>query len=324
VTTTIGVDLGGTKLAALLVDAEGQIRHRVWREHGTTGYEQVLELVLDAVRECAGAAWPGTPVTGVGVAVAGPISQDRERVLAAPNLGFRDRPMRLDLVEQLQTNVILENDANAAAYAEYRYGAGIGARSLVIMMIGTGIGGGIVIDGRVLTGGRGAAAELGHLPLVPDGIPCVCGSRGCMEQYASGTAIARQAADEIAAGNAPGIAALVPPGEAVTSRHVVTAAAADTGDQAAVRILAEAGVAIGRGLAMIAPTIDPDVVVLGGGLAHSAAPYFLSTIDDTVARHASFRAQNPPPRVRLSACGPDAGAIGAAALAAVPAPTPVP
>jgi glucokinase len=287
----IGLDLGGTKLATILIGPDGRIRHRRHREHHARDYPAVLEAVAEAVRECDGFGY--APM--VGLAVAGPLDRDRERVLAALNLGFADRPLRADLRERLGRPVVLENDANAAAVAEYRVGAGVGARCLVLLTLGTGIGGGIVVDGQVLRGAAGAAAELGHLPVGAVGAGCGCGATGCLELYASGTALGRQA------------------GHGRSSRDVV--AAADRGDPAAHRLLADAGERIGAAVLMLAPAIDPDLVLLGGGLAHAAAPYLLPALRDRLTAGWPFRARRPPARVRLAGCGVDAGAIGAALCA---------
>lgn len=302
--TVVGIDLGGTKLAAVLVDCAGAVRHRIWHEHRITGYPAAIAAVTSAVRECAESAGAGAAeVSAVGLAVAGPLDRDRDRVLAALNLGFADQPLRRDLAERLGVPVAMENDANAAALAEHRRGAGAGARCMVLLTLGTGIGGGIVLNGRLLVGANGAAAELGHLPVVPDGHPCGCGGHGCLEQYASGTALAARAGPLLpAARSGP-----------FTSRDVV--AAAQSGDPEAIGLLREAGKMIGGAVVMLAPAIDPDVVVVGGGLAHAAADHLIPTIRATLECGWPFRHQNGPATVRLSACGPDGGALGAAELA---------
>ncbi|WP_089294659.1 ROK family protein [Actinoplanes regularis] len=287
----IGLDLGGTKLATVLIGPDGRIRHRHHREHHARDYPAVLDAITGAVRECDTLGY--APV--VGLAVAGPLDRDRERVLAALNLGFADRPLRADLRERLGRPVVLENDANAAALAEHRVGAGAGARCLVLLTLGTGIGGGIVVDGQVLRGAAGAAAELGHLPVGTDGAGCGCGATGCLELYASGTALGRLA------------------GAGRTSRDVV--AAADRGDPTARRLLAEAGERLGAAVLMLAPAIDPDVVMLGGGLAHAAAGHLLPALRDRLTVGWPFRARRAPARVCLAGCGVDAGAIGAALCA---------
>ena len=288
----IGLDLGGTKLAAVVLDDQGRVRYRSWTEHRATSYPAVLDVISAAVGDCDRAA--GRAVA-VGVAVAGLLDRDRARVVAALNLGFADRPLQDDLADRLGRPVILENDANAAALAEHRTGAGTGARSLVLLTLGTGVGGGIVLDGELVSGGRGAAAELGHLPIRPDGDLCGCGGTGCLELYVSGTALSRLT------------------GGTLTSRDVV--AAADRGDRTAVRLLADAGRCLADGIRMLIPTLDPDVVVLGGGLAHAAATHLLQPLRERLGAARPFPAQTAGPDVRLSTCGPESGALGAAHLA---------
>jgi len=311
----VGIDLGGTKLAALLSDRAGTPLHRVWHEHQATDYEDVLASIAAAVAECATvAAGAGRPVAGLGVAVAGPLDRPRERVVKAVNLPIVDRPVGADLARRTGLPVVLENDANAAALAEARHGAGVGAAALVVLTIGTGIGGGIVLDGQVVIGGRGGAAELGHLPVGADDMPCGCGSVGCLEQYASGTGIARQARLAAAAGRAPYLAALVDGAtDTITSRHVVVAARA--ADPVATGLLADAGTRIGRALACLAATLDPDLVLLTGGTAHAAADFLLPAVTSALARQWPFREQGGPAPVRLARCGEEAGAVGAAVLA---------
>jgi len=288
---TVGLDLGGTKLATVVIGRDGRIRHRRHREHHSRDYPAVLDAIVEAVAECDGDGY----APRIGLAVAGPLDRDRERVLAALNLGFADRPLRSDLRERLGRPVVLENDANAAALAEYRVGAGAGARCLVLLTLGTGIGGGIVVDGQVLRGAAGAAAELGHLPVGTDDAGCGCGATGCLELYASGTALGRLA------------------GSGRSSRDLV--AAADRGHPGARRLLAGAGDRIGEAVLMLAPAIDPDVVLLGGGLAHAAATYLLPALRDRLTAGWPFRARRAPARVGLAGCGVDAGAIGAALCA---------
>jgi glucokinase len=312
----VGVDLGGSKLAALLVDGTGHIQHRVWREHHARGYPAVLTEITDAVAECRQvAAVVGGTLAGVGVAVAGPLSRDRERVLAALNLNFADAPLRRDLRRRVGLVVTLENDANAAALAEHRHGGGTGARSLVLLTLGTGIGGGIVVDGQVLTGAHGMAAELGHVQVARPGRRCDCGGRGCLERYASGPALAERAAALAATGSAPAMAALAArtPDRVVTAPLVTRAAAA--GDPIAARLLAEAGELIGRAAATLAPVIDPDLVLLAGGLAQAGADHLLPAVRAAFARDRPFHTRGGPVAIELARHGVDAGALGAAELA---------
>ena len=190
---TIGVDLGGTKLVAAIVDADGRVSSlRRWPGR-VSGYDDALGAITalaGELRQDAEAA--GDTVVAVGVAIAAFLTADRDRVRDATNLtGWRDRPLRADLSERLGLPVVIENDADAAVWGEYVHGAARGEPCVVMATVGTGIGGGIVVGGALVRGGFGLAGEFGHLVVVPDGRPCGCGTRGCLEAYASGTALTR-------------------------------------------------------------------------------------------------------------------------------------
>jgi glucokinase len=190
---TIGVDLGGTKLLAALVDADGRVSSlRRWPVRAA-GYHQALDAIAELVGDLRREAEDrGGEVIAVGVAIAAFLTADRERVRDATNLvGWRDRPFRADLHERLRLPVVIENDADAAVWGEYAHGAAGGERCVVMTTVGTGIGGGIVIGGNLVRGGFGLAGEFGHLVVAPDGRLCGCGARGCLEAYASGTALVR-------------------------------------------------------------------------------------------------------------------------------------
>ncbi|HZI95890.1 MAG TPA: ROK family protein, partial [Actinomycetales bacterium] len=186
---TIGVDIGGTKIAAGVVDDDGTLLAKVRRETPATDVEAIEVAVADAVRELC----EGRDVAAVGVAAAGYVDATRSVVLFAPNLAWRDEPLRADLEDRTGLPVLVENDANAAAWGEFRYGAAREVDDMVLLTVGTGLGGGIVLHGNLLRGAYGVAAELGHVRVVPDGIRCPCGQRGCWEQYASGSALVREA-----------------------------------------------------------------------------------------------------------------------------------
>ncbi|HEY0717404.1 MAG TPA: ROK family protein, partial [Streptosporangiaceae bacterium] len=238
----LGVDLGGSTIRAVIT-GPGGVLHRSTARHTARGYPAVLALVEQTVtrcREALGQLAPGPrPVRAVGLAVAGWLSADREQLLAAANLGVADVPLRRDLERRLGLPVTVDNDGNAAALAEARAGAGMHARMLVMLTLGTGVGGGIVASGTLLTGAAGLAGELGHLPSAPsaaDGPPCACGGRGCLEVYASGPAVARQAARAANPGTQPAAGPGSPP---LTAEDVVVAARA--GDPACAWVLAAAG-----------------------------------------------------------------------------------
>ena len=193
---TVGVDLGGTKLRAALVDATGRVL--VSEQRATlvaAGFDGVAGEIGAAVRACIGRA-EGAPVLGVGVGVAGQVVAETGVVSYAPNLFWRDAPLRARLEHELGLPVAVLNDVRAATWGEWRHGAGQGVEDLVVVFVGTGIGGGVVSGGRLLTGCTNMAGELGHLTIVAGGRPCRCGNLGCLEAYAGGWAIALRAREE--------------------------------------------------------------------------------------------------------------------------------
>lgn len=285
---TVGVDVGGSKAAAVLLDESGRVIGSEWREHGSDTFD-VVATVVDLVEELS----RSEHVDSVGLSLAAWLTPDRLGVLVGANLGLAATPLRARLVEILSVPVVLENDGNATAYAEYTRGAGQGARMLVSLSLGTGVGGGIVSNGQVLTGAHRLGAELGHLQIEAEGPACVCGGSGCLELYASGRAVA------LAAG--------------VPAKAVV--AAARGGDSAAVEVLAGVGRAIGRAVARIVAVVDPDAVLLSGSLAEAADELVLAPAQAELARCLPLSAVLQPAPIRLGSVGRGAAAIGAADLA---------
>lgn len=314
---TVGVDVGGTKLVASAVDAEGRTLELERWPVPVREYEDVLGAISELVTRIRASVDP-CPVVGVGVAAAAFLDADRGRVRAATYLvDWRDRPFAADLAERLQLPVVVENDADAAAWGEYRYGAGRGARSLVLATVGTGIGGGILVDGRLVTGGFGLGGEIGHLPVVPDGVRCGCGARGCVEQYASGTAIAAavRAAVRADPATAPRLLARAGGDPARIDGRLITTLARE-GDEPALRALDEGGAWLGRALAQVASVIDPSVIVVGGGLAEAAGELLLESVRRSFAAAASLPHVRPLAPITAAALGNAAGMVGAASVAA--------
>jgi glucokinase len=316
----IGLDLGGSTVRAV-VTGPGGVLYRAKVRHAARGYPAVLALVEQVVAQChqaLGRQPLGTrAVRAVGVAVAGWLSADREQLLAAANLGVADVPLRRDLERRLGLPVTVDNDGNAAALAEVRAGAGVHARMLVMLTLGTGVGGGIVASGTLIAGAAGLAGELGHLPSGPsapsaaDRPPCACGGRGCLEIYASGPAVARQATRV----RDPGPALHPPAGPApapLTAEDVVAAARA--GDPASAQVLAAAGEAVGQAVARLVPVLNPDLVLLGGGLATGATDLILIPARRALAEATPLSNVAAAPPIQLATCGADAGALGAAYL----------
>jgi glucokinase len=307
----IGVDIGGTKVAAGLVTPAGEIIARARRLTPSRDPRAVERTIVGVVREVRGER----DVAGVGIGAAGFVDAERSRVMFAPHLAWRDEPLRDGLEAALNLPVIVENDANAAAWAEWRFGAGQGEPRLVCVTLGTGIGGGIVLDGVVQRGRWGMAGEFGHMVVVPDGRRCECGNRGCLEQYASGNVLGREA-QELARAGSPvtvplmdrvggDVAALVGP--------LITEAARD-GDPVAIELFQDVGRWLGIGLANLAAALDPGMFVIGGGVS-DAGELLLGPARESFRRILTGRGFRPEPQIVKAALGPEAGLVGAADLA---------
>jgi len=307
---TIGVDLGGTKMLVGVVDSERRIQYE-GREPSVGLSED--KLVEDLARELQEAkdARPDVLAAGLGI----PATIDRERGLAihAVNLTITDVPIRDLMRERIGLPVFVDNDANTAALAEHLYGVARGAQDVVMLTIGTGIGGGLVLGGEVYRGSTGAAAELGHIVIVEDGLPCQgnCPNHGCVETYASGTALAREgtAAAQREPDSALGKALSAGP---ITGR-TVTQLALD-GDALATEVVAQAGRHLGVALASLANIFNPDVFVIGGGV--SAAGELLIGPAREELQSRALPPMNRTP-VKLAELGPEAGMIGSAAMALI-------
>ncbi len=289
----VGVDLGGTKIAAGLVDETGTAV-RTSRRDTPKGLDAVAAAMVSAIEDLGSDARDAP----VGIGAAGFVDAERQRVLFAPNLGWADVPLAQMLGERLSRPVVLENDANAAAWAESRFGAGADAAAMVLVTVGTGIGGGIVVDGTLVRGGFGMAGEFGHLPLVVDGRPCPCGQSGCWEQYASGGALTRAAQDQL-----PGLD---------------VADAVRAGNPTALALLAETGTWLGAGLAAVAALLDPAVIVVGGGVIANG-DLLLDPARAEFRRRLPAGEHRPLADIRPARLGPAAGMVGAADLARVAA-----
>ncbi|MHB8274376.1 MAG: ROK family glucokinase [Dermatophilaceae bacterium] len=309
---TIGLDIGGTKISGCVIDSSGVILARGRRDTPAQDPGAIVDEAADLIRELSFER----EIDAVGVACAGFIDRTGSTVLFAPNLAWRDLPLKQLLESALDLPVTIENDANAAAWGEFRFGAAGGTADMVLVTVGTGIGGGVVINGVLLRGAFGIAAELGHIRVVPGGIRCGCGNRGCWEQYASGTALVREARELVVSGtpHAARLSELCAGDPDGLTGPDVTRAAVE-GDPAAVELLSDLGTWIGEGAASVAAILDPELVVLGGGVAEAGG----LLIDPAVAafrRHLTGRGHRPEARFALASLGNDAGMIGAAGLAA--------
>lgn len=313
---SIGVDIGGTKILAGIVDDDGQIVATARRATPRNDANNVLDLVAEVVNELS--AGTQEPLAGVGLGVAGLVDADRSRVYFAPNLRWSQVPVRALLEASTGLPVVVENDGNVAAWGEFRYGAGRGATDLTLVTVGTGIGGGIVIDGRLFRGAHGVAGEIGHLNAVPDGRPCGCGRNGCLEQYASGNALVREAR-ALAAERRSEAGVLLALGdgtpEGVQGVHITEAA--KSGDPVAMEAFTVVGTWLGRGLADLAAVLDPDVFVIGGGVSE-AGDLLLASARQTLADKLIGQQNRPAPLVKVAELTNRAGLIGAADLARHP------
>ncbi|NLW49457.1 MAG: ROK family protein [Candidatus Brocadiaceae bacterium] len=305
---TVGVDLGGTNIKVGLVTDRGEIvhRHRVTTE-SQRGPEAVAERICGACRDLLAAAGSAADsVRGVGVGSPGTIDIANGVVLFSPNLvGWHDIPLRGLIEDGLGMRCVIDNDANVAALAEQWVGVGQGAGSLVLLTLGTGIGGGIVLDGRIWHGGRGVAGEVGHMSIHPDGPVCGCGNRGCLEAYASATAMVRRMRETIAAGT-PTV--LAEHADELTAARIHAAAVA--GDQAARENIEQTGRYLGLGVSNLMHILNPEAVAFSGGVT-AAGEMLLDPVRREV-RWRTLEASRRDVRISLSALPEDAGLIGAA------------
>ncbi len=313
---TIGIDIGGTKVAGGVVDADGTIhaRARADTPHRSTSPEVVENTIVGVVEDLVAQVGQGQ-VSAVGIGAAGFVGADRATVVFAPHLSWRQEPLRDALFGRIGLPITVDNDANASSWAEWRFGAGRGESHLVMVNLGTGIGGGIVLGGRVERGRFGIAGEFGHMQVVADGLRCECGNRGCWEQYSSGNALVREARTLIAANSpvADDLRARVG-GDPTRLTGPLVTEAAQAGDRTAIELLADVGRWLGVGIANLAAAFDPGVFVIGGGVS-AAGELLLGPARETYRRQLTGRGYRPEARIVAAELGNDAGVIGAADLA---------
>lgn len=310
-TLAIGVDVGGTKVAAGVIDATtGQILARARRSTPAHDGDSTAATIVEVVRELASRH----DVAAVGLGIPGFVNLTRDAVLVAPNLALPTRSFAEQVTEATGLPTALENDANAAAWAEYRYGAAAGHADVLMVTVGTGIGGGLVLGGRLHRGAKGIAAEIGHLRVVRDGRMCGCGQRGCWETYGSGSALTAAARRLVAHGDpeAALLSSMAGGSPAALDGAMVTAAARE-GDPLAQRLFAEVGGWLGEGIASLVAVLDPGIVVVGGGAADAGA-LLLAPLRKALAHNRSG-GDAAVPDVVAATLGNDAGMVGAADLA---------
>jgi glucokinase len=307
---TVGIDVGGTKIAGALVSETGEILSSLKVPTPADNTDELIQAIVQMVQALSA----GQEIKAVGVAIAGFIDADQSEVIYSPNLSLRNEPLKAKLEAKLGVSVYVENDANAAGWAEYRFGAGQGSKHMMMITIGTGVGGAIVANGELFRGGYGIGAELGHTNFIPDGKICGCGQKGCLEKYASGTALLEAAKALAASGTAEGarLAELEAEVGELTGTEVYQAI--NEADPGARRILNELGINIGKAVASFAAVLDPQMLVIGGGLS-VAGELLLKPIREAYLEHLPARGYRPEMTIVTASLINDAGVVGAADLA---------
>lgn len=311
-TPTIGIDIGGTKVLGGVVDVDGTILATHRKSTPKEGGAALTKTIADVAKVLL----KDYPATAIGVSAAGFVSSDRETMLATPNIsGWNGVNLKEEIGKLVSLPIVIENDANAAAWGEAQYGAGKNQSQMMMITVGTGIGGGAVIDGKLHRGAYGVAAEFGHLRVVPEGHICGCGARGCFEQYASGNALMRHVREAITA--SPDAAHnLLARGDGTVAGlagHHITEAARD-GDPVALAGFNTTAQWLGAGIASLSVLFDPAIVVIGGGVI-DAGEILLAPTRIALDRYMPFNGKHPTPSIVAATLGNDAGLVGAASLA---------
>lgn len=290
----IGVDLGGTNLRIAAVDVEGRLIEKVTL--GTRialGSARVLDDMCDAIRRLSEKYQDGSNLLGIGIGVPGIIDMETAMIRESPNLpGWSDTPVRREIERRLRTRVILENDANSAAFGEKWLGAARFVDDMAIITLGTGVGGGIVLNGKIWHGMNGMAGEFGHTTLEPDGVLCGCGNRGCVEQYASASAVMRMAKAAIASGHAPALAKAASADPEFSAKAVYNLAV--QGDVDARRIFQQVGRALGILIGNLVNTLNLPMYVVGGGVSSAWDAFSPNIFEELRLRCMVYAATAPP------------------------------
>ncbi len=309
---TIGIDVGGTKVLGGVVDESGKVLTTARKDTPRQGGSALTQTIADVAKELL----EKHSVSSIGVSAAGFVSSDRKTMLATPNIAdWNGVDLDGQLTKLIGLPVVIENDANAAAWGEAKFGAGKNQDHMMMLTVGTGIGGGIVVNGALYRGAFGIAAEFGHMRVVPDGHICGCGARGCFEQYASGNALLRHAREAINA--SPEVARnLLSRGDGTVAGltgHTIAEAARE-GDPVALAAFNTTGQWLGAGIASLAVLLDPACVVIGGGVI-DAGEILLKPTRESLERNMPFAGKHPYPKIIAAQLGNEAGLVGVADLA---------
>ena len=309
---TIGIDVGGTKVLGGVVDEFGVVIAIARKDTPRQGGVALTQVIAEIAKELLA----DHEVTSIGVSAAGFVSSDRKTILATPNIAdWNGVNLDYELTQLIGLPVVIENDANAAAWGEAKFGAGKNQKHMMMLTIGTGIGGGIIVNGALYRGAFGTAAEFGHIRVVPEGHLCGCGARGCFEQYASGKALLRHAREAISA--TPEIARnLLSRGDGTVAGltgKAITDAARD-GDPVALAAFNTTGQWLGAGIASLSVILDPAYVVIGGGVI-DAGEILLKPTRESMERNMPFAGKHPYPQIIAAQLGNTAGLVGVADLA---------
>jgi glucokinase len=304
----VGIDIGGTKIAGGVVDAAGGILEKL-RVDTPVDVSELVDAVVGMAEQLRGRH----AVSGIGVAAAGFIDRERSTVIHAPNIAWRNEPLRAILQDRLAAPVSIENDANAAGWGEFRFGAGRGRRDMVMLTMGTGVGGAVVADGALYRGGHGIGGELGHVRFERNGLRCGCGQNGCLEQYASGRALQREAA-VLAEEDGRGAGLRAARGEDGVIHGAEISRLVTAGDPGALEALRRVATALGEACGGFQATLDPELFVIGGGVAQ-LGDVLLEPIRLAYETSLPGYGDRPVAEFAVAQLGNDAGLIGVADLA---------
>jgi len=305
---TIGIDIGGTKISAGVVDSSGNLIDSSKCSTPAEGGKDLISSVVNLVKELN----KKHEIKGIGISIAALISSDYGTIVGAPNIANLSKLNFVnEIKEEFKLPIIVENDANAAMWAEFKFGNAKGLNPVMFFIIGTGVGGGLVIDGKLFKGANGIGAEFGHMCVVPNGLLCGCGAKGCIEQYASGGALIRYANEALLA-NPDKSEEVLSFGEGKLSGTALTKAA-KAGNELALAAFSKQADWLGLACASYSLIIDPQAIIIGGGVV-DAGELFLTPVRAAMRKYMPFAESHVPPKIIAAKFGNDAGLIGAADL----------